>query len=167
MNSIISDAHIQVLKFIIPIFQKHDIDYHVTGGLAGNLYGSQWFLRDIDIEVAQKDMDKVVELFREYITIQPTILVDEEFELLMMTLTINDIDVEINQAEDVFVCHQGMKVKLDTDLSKAKIIIFENLEMRVQPLIDIIKYKEILGREEDLIDLRKLPAAAIFRSPTS
>lgn len=156
MTQVISDNHIKALKIVIPILNEHNITYRVTGGLAGNLYGSQWQLHDIDIEVAQSDINKIVELFQEYLVIHLMRLVDDEFDLLMLTLVIHDIDVEINQAEDAFVFSQDATIRLNHDLSKFNTVFFEGLEIRVQPLDGIIEYKELLGRENDLHDLKQL-----------
>jgi hypothetical protein len=152
----ISDNHIQALKLIIPILHEHNITYRVTGGLAGNFYGSQWQLQDIDIEVAQSDINKIVDLFQEYIVVDLMRLVDDEFDLLMLTLEVHGVDVEINQAEDAFIFSEDATIKLEHDLSIFNIVNFEGLEIRVQPLPEIIAYKELLGRENDLLDLKKL-----------
>lgn len=155
-SSIISHNHLQALRFIISILTKHNIDYQLTGGVAGNIYGSQWPLHDIDIEVARKDMDRVAELFKDYITRPISRFVDDEFDLLMMTLQISEIDVDINQVEDAFVVRDGVKIKLDSDLSRANRINWQGIEILVQPLDDIIHYKEIIRREADLAELKQL-----------
>ncbi|MBF2067638.1 MAG: hypothetical protein IGS39_24950 [Calothrix sp. C42_A2020_038] len=152
----ISENHIRALKLIIPIFEQHNITYRITGGLAGNLYGSQWPLHDIDIEVAQKDIERVKELFHEYIAIDLMRIVDDEFDLLMMTLVIYGVDIEINQAEDAFIYHDDTPIKLDDDLYIFNTFFFEGLKLRVQQLQKIIEYKELLGRKNDVADLRKL-----------
>lgn len=156
MKQVISDNHIKALKLIIPIFHEHNITYRVTGGLAGNLYGSQWQLHDIDIAVAQHDINKIVELFQEYIVIHLMRIVDDEFDLLMLTLEIDGVDIEINQAEDAFVFSQDATIRLDHELLNFNTVVFEGIEIRVQPLDGIINYKELLGRENDLYDLRQL-----------
>lgn len=156
MDQIISENHIKALKLVIPVFEQNNITYRITGGLAGNLYGSQWQLHDIDIGVAKKDIDKVVELFKEYIAIDLMRIVDDEFDLLMMTLEMFGVDIEIYQAEDAFVYNGDTAVKLNGDFSIYNIIYFQGLELRVEPLEEIIHYKELLGRENDLADLRRL-----------
>jgi hypothetical protein len=156
MNDAISDNHIKALQFIIPIFEQHDITYRITGGLAGNLYGSLWELHDIDIEVARKDIDLVAEVFKEYIAIDLMRLVDDEFDLLIMTLVIYGVDIEINQAEDAFIYHNDAPVKLDDDLSVFNTFYFEGLKLRVKPLKQIIEYKQLLGRQNDVMDLMRL-----------
>ncbi|MBW4494639.1 MAG: hypothetical protein KME26_16435 [Oscillatoria princeps RMCB-10] len=154
---IISENHIQTLNFIISTLHRHKIKYQVTGGLAGNLYGSAWPLHDIDLEVAQKDMERVASLFRDC-TIRPLArFVDEEFDLMLLTLRVGEVEVDINQAEDAFVfTKEGIRIQLDTDLSRAKEISFLGLTLYVQPLEELIKYKDLLGRKEDVLDLSRL-----------
>ncbi|MCC3529973.1 MAG: hypothetical protein JGK21_18590 [Microcoleus sp. PH2017_22_RUC_O_B] len=154
--NIISENHLKTLNLLIATFDRQNIPYQATGGLAGNIYGSQWLLHDIDIEVSQRDMAKVAELFTEY-TVRPLFrLVDEEFDLMLLGLSINNIEVEINQAEDAFIFSDGVRIKLDTDLSKANKIRFLGLDILVQPLDDIIKYKGLLNRNNDVSDLINL-----------
>ncbi|MEG4323403.1 MULTISPECIES: hypothetical protein [unclassified Microcoleus] len=154
--NIISENHLKTLNLLIATFDRQNIPYQVTGGLAGNIYGSKWPLHDIDIEVSQRDMAKVVELFKEY-TVRPLFrLVDEEFDLMLLGLCLNDIEVEINQAEDAFIFSSGVRIKLDTDLSKAKKMRFLDLDIFVQPLDDIINYKQLLNRNNDVSDLINL-----------
>jgi hypothetical protein len=154
--NIISENHLRTLSLAIATFDKQNIPYQATGGLAGNIYGSKWPLHDIDIEVSERDMAKVVELFREY-TVRPLFrFVDKEFDLMLLGLSINDIEVEINQAEDAFIFNNGVRMRLETDLSKAKKIRFLGLDILVQPLDDIIKYKRLLSRNNDVSDLISL-----------
>ena len=154
--NIISENHVKTLNLLIATFEKQNIPYQVTGGLAGNIYGSKWPLHDIDIEVSQRDMAKVAELFREY-TVRPLFrLVDEEFDLMLLGLSINNIEVEINQDEDAFVFSDGLRIKLDPNLYKANKIRFLGLDILVQPLDDIIKYKRLLSRNNDVSDLINL-----------
>lgn len=156
MSEIISQNHINAIKFIIPIFQENQITYRITGGFAGNLYGSQWKTHDIDIEVARVDIPKILELFRDYLVIDLMRLVDDEFDLLLMTLTIYGIDIEINQAEEAFVINNGKSIRLDSDLFVFNTIEFHDLQLRVKPLEQIIAYKKLIGREKDLAELTKL-----------
>jgi hypothetical protein len=152
----ISENHLKTLKLLISTFDEYQIPYQITGGLAGNIYGSTWPLQDIDIEVPQTRIAEVAELFGEY-TVRPlSRFVDEEFDLMFLALRINDIDVEINQAEDAFIFSDGIRMKLDTDLSQARRLNFCGLNLLVQPLDAIIKYKKLLKRHNDVSDLIKL-----------
>jgi len=111
---------------------------------------------DIDVEVVQKDIQLVAALLRDY-TIRPlSRFVDEEFDLMLLTIRIHDVEVDINQVEDAFLFTKGIKTPLDTDISRKNRRCFLGLEMYVQPLSDLIKYKKLLVRQADVSDLIKL-----------
>jgi hypothetical protein len=155
-SEIISNNHWEALKFIVSIFDKYSIEYQFTGGLAGNVHGSTWPLHDIDVEVTQKDIQFVADILKDY-TIRPlSRFVDEEFDLLLLTLRLNDVEIDINQVEDAFIFTNGRKKTLDTDISRKNKRCFLGLEIYVQPLSDIIKYKKLLGRQADVSELMKL-----------
>jgi phosphorylcholine metabolism protein LicD len=155
-TDIISDNHLKTIEFLVSIFNKYNIEYQFTGGLAGNVYGSTWTLHDIDIDVAQKDIQKVASILKDY-TIRPlSRFVDEEFDLLLLALRINDVEVEINQAEDAFIFANGIKTKLNIDLSRRNKRCFLGLEIYVQSLNFLIDYKKLLGRQADVSELIKL-----------
>jgi hypothetical protein len=155
-REIISNNHRETLKFLVEILSQHNIEYQFTGGLAGNVYGSTWPLHDIDLEVAQNDIGRVADIFKDY-TVRPlSRFVDEEFDLMLLGLRINQVDVEINQVEDAWIFTNGIRTQLNTDLSRKNKMNFLNLELYVQPLEDIIKYKNLLGRQADINDLMKL-----------
>jgi hypothetical protein len=155
-REIISNNHRETLKFLVEILSQHNIEYQFTGGLAGNVYGSTWPLHDIDLEVAQNDIGRVADILQDY-TVRPlSRFVDEEFDLMLLGLRINQVDVEINQVEDAWIFTNGIRTQLNTDLSRKNKMIFLALELYVQPLEDIIKYKNLLGRQADVNDLMKL-----------
>jgi hypothetical protein len=155
-REIISNNHRETLKFLVEILGQHNIQYQFTGGLAGNVYGSTWPLHDIDLEVAQNDIGRVADILQDY-TVRPlSRFVDEEFDLMLLGLRINQVDVEINQVEDAWIFTNGRRTQLNTDLSRKNKMIFLELELYVQPLEDIIKYKKLLGRAADVNDLMTL-----------
>lgn len=155
-GEIISNNHWETIKFLVSVFDKNLIEYQFTGGFAGNVYGSTWPLHDVDVEVVQKDIQLLADRLKDY-TIRPFAqFVDEEFDLMLLTLKINDIEVDINQVEDAFIFANGIKTPLNTDISRRNKIFFLGLELYVQPLSDLIQYKKFLGRQADVNELIKL-----------
>lgn len=154
MNTpIISSHHLKTLRFLVATFEQHSIEYQFTGGLAGNVYGSDWPLQDIDIDIAQKDIHRVIHIFKDYVIRPFSKFVDKEFELMLLILRINDVEVEINQAEESFIFIKGIRRRIDIDLSQRQKELFLGLEMYVQPLSDLIQYKQLLNRQADVSDL--------------
>ncbi len=149
--------HLTVLAVIAGRLESQNIPYQITGGIAGNIHGSLWPAHDIDLEVAAADFGKVAKIFAAEIKQPPHHHVDDEFDLWLMTLSIDGIEVEINQVEDAFaITKDGCRVPFSTNLSRAERREFSGIEVMVQPLEDLIAYKSLLGREADIVDLSSL-----------
>lgn len=152
----ITERQLQVLRLLVARLDQAGIDYQFSGGLAGNIHGSSWPLQDIDIEVAQKHILAAEQIFGEFVIEPVHFFENNEFRMFMLNLNAEGTSVDINQVEDAFVNANGNWIKLDTDLKKAEIVNWRELVVRVQPLQDLIHYKELLGRNADVTDLRRL-----------
>ncbi len=149
--------HLTVLALIVEKLEYQNIPYQITGGVAGNIHGSLWPPNDIDIEVGAADFEKVAKLFAAEMKQQPYHLVDDEFDLWLMTLCIDGIDVDINQVEDAFaITKDGRRVPFSSDLNRSERRQISGIEVMVQPLQELIEYKCLIGREADVADLTSL-----------
>lgn len=156
-DKVMLDRHINALSIVVQRLESKGIAYQVTGGIAGNIHGSLWPPHDIDLEVGAADFERVAELFAAELIKQPYHHIDEEFEMWLMTLMIDDIEVDINQVEDSFAfTKDGSRVPIVFDLKKAERRTISGLSVMVQPLKDLIAYKTLIGREADVADLLKL-----------
>ncbi len=151
--------HRVILVSIIENLESRGIRYQVTGGIAGNVYGSAWPPHDIDLEIGAADFETVAKLFEAKMMQPPHHFINEEFDLRLMTLSFDGIEVDINQTEDCYlITKDGARVPCSTDLSKSERRKFLGLELMVQPLEDLIAYKRIIGRTNDVADLSALRA---------
>jgi hypothetical protein len=157
MQSTILNAHIAALKKVVSVLTEHKIPHQITGGFAGNIYGSLWPPHDIDVEVTARDMPLVAELFTDYITQPLHHFINNEFDLWLIRLNIDGIEIDFNQAEECYVINRaGQKQLLCTDLNTAEEREFMGIKVSVQPLNSLIAYKTALGREADVADLSLL-----------
>ncbi len=151
--------HKVVLASIIENFESRGIPYQVTGGIAGNVHGSTWPPHDIDLEIGAADFETVAKLFDTEMIQPPHHFLGEEFDLWLMTLSIDGIDVDINSAEECYlITKDGRRVLCAIDLGKSERLQFLGLELMVQPLEDLIAYKQLIGRTKDVADLSALRA---------
>lgn len=157
MQPIISNAHIQALKKVVSVLNEHQIPYQITGGFAGNIYGSLWPPHDIDLEVGARDIPLLAGLFADHITQPLHHFINDEFDLWLITLNIDGIEIDINQAEECYLINKaGQKQLLCTDLSAAEVHDFMGIKVSVQPLEQLIAYKKTIGREADVADLSQI-----------
>jgi hypothetical protein len=155
-NQPITAQQLQVLRRLITCFEQQAIRYQVTGGLAGNIYGSTWPLHDIDVDVARTDLPKIVACFAAMIVRPFGRFIDDEFDLYLLSLEIERVQVDISQAEEAYLFSHGKRLPLNIDLSRAQQHDFQGVRLWVQPLDALIAYKEQLGRTADVADLYRL-----------
>lgn len=151
----LSPAATIALTRIIHTLNHHAVPYQITGALAGNLHGSRWPLQDIDIEV-DADLARLAEWFPDCLVWGPGRYVDDEFSLDLLQLNIAGIPVDINSIHEVYLRPASSPVRFPTDLSRALDAEIAGLRVKVQPLEDLIHYKRLLQRSEDLADLENL-----------
>ncbi len=157
LRDFLTENQLWVLKFLVTTLEQNEIKYQVTGGLAGNVYGSNWRLHDIDLEVLQKKFQRVVILFKDFTVFGPSRFVDEEFDLMLLRLLVQGVEVDINQVEDAFgFTPEGIRFSFDTNLDRARQIEFFGLSLFLQPLEDLIAYNKLLERTAALRDLMSL-----------
>jgi GNAT superfamily N-acetyltransferase len=146
------------LRCLVGILDEAGASYQFTGGFAGNLHGSRWPLHDLDVDVARKDLPRLAEQLGTYMTQPLGQYVDHEFELYLLRAEIEGVGIDVSQAEEAYARVGGQRVSLNTSLVHRTRVPVLDLEVWVQPLAELIAYKELLGRSADLADLRALQA---------
>lgn len=147
----------KVLKKLVGILNDNKISFLVSGGLAAIAYGAKRPLYDIDIDVAPNDIPRTKDLFREYVVEDFHHLQDDILDIWLMTLNIDGVTVDITQTEECYYKGKdGRKIRIDTDLSNAEIRQVEGIEVPIENKQELIRYKSIIARDTDLIDIRQI-----------
>jgi hypothetical protein len=146
------------LRFLVRLLDEGGACYQFTGGFAGNLHGSRWPLHDLDVDVAREDLPRLAELLQRYTTRPLGLYVDHEFELWLLRAEVAGVAIDVSQAEEAYARVGGRRVPLGTRLELRQRVRVLDLEVWVQPLAELIAYKELLGRSADVADLRALQA---------
>lgn len=144
---------LDVLFRLVEYFNINNISYQVTGGLAGNLYGSLWPLHDIDIELNLDNLYTVEKQFSAFVVQPVARYVDEEFDIWLLKLVVESVEVDINAVEDFCLRPYG---PVTANLADATEIQLQGRTINVQPLDGLIAYKQLLRRDKDVADLLRL-----------
>jgi hypothetical protein len=148
----------RALRRLVGILDEAGTCYQFTGGFAGNLHGSSWPLHDLDVDVARHDLPHLAQALRPY-TIRPLgLYVDDEFELHLLRAEIDGQAIDVSQAEEAYARVNGRRIPLCTRLALRQSVAVLDLNVWVQPLDELIAYKELLGRNADVADLRIVQA---------
>jgi hypothetical protein len=158
LGIVLTTAQERALRRLVGLLNKAGACYQFTGGFAGNLYGSCWPLHDLDVDVARANLPRLAELLRPH-TIRPLgLYVDDEFELQLLRAELEGVEIDISQAEEAYARAGGRRVSLGINLGRRQRARVLDMDVWVQPLEELIAYKELLGRFADVADLRNLQA---------
>ncbi|QQR84210.1 hypothetical protein IPJ72_03425 [Candidatus Peregrinibacteria bacterium] len=81
--------------WIIDLLEKNNIQFRISGGFAARLYGSNRPLYDIDIEIKDRDFDRLMPLVKEKIIYGPARYQDEVFDLFLATLEFEGQEIDL------------------------------------------------------------------------
>lgn len=146
----------RVVQKVINILETHQIRYQVTGGLAGNLYGSSWPLQDLDLDIASADLERVYQCFEPWAIAPPDRYIDHEFDVILLRLSMDGLMVDLTADQPAYALRGKKQISLKTDLSTAHRTRCLGLPLWVQSLKSLMDYKKTLGRSADLADLQQL-----------
>lgn len=152
----LTESQERALRRLIDYLDSSETCYQFTGGFAGNLHGSRWPLHDLDLDVAGKDLPRLAEMLRPntYHPLGP--YEDDEFRLQLLRARIDDVEVDIAQAEGAYGRSHGVWVPLGTNLDRRIRVPLLDMQVWVQPLDALIAYKELIGRSADVAELKTL-----------
>lgn len=156
----LTPVQFSVLTRLVGTFQALGVPYVATGGLAGNLHGSTWPLRDIDVDVPGAALARLAARFPAAVRFGPGPYRDAEFELDLLGLTLDGVEVDVSAAESVVLRRPtGARVPWPTGLARAETRAVGPLRVRVVSLDALLAYKRLVGRVADLRDLETLHRA--------
>lgn len=153
----LTGAQFEVLRTVIEVLAAGRTPYVASGGLAGNLHGSSWPLHDIDLDVPAAALEPLARRFAGGLQWGPARYADDEFDLALLRLRLDGVEVDVAAAESVVLrTPAGERVARPTDLTRAEHRAVGGLDVRVLPLDDLLDYKRLIGREADVRALEAL-----------
>lgn len=150
-----SSQEYAALKWALGVLEKHQITYQIAGGLAARIYGSYRTLIDIDIEVPNGAIFTILEDLYPYLIYGPSRFKDTEWDLLLATVNYHGVVIDFNGGDDCYVFNRAMQqwVVCPALFSHAVQYTIEEQGVWVIQKKDLIKYKTLLSRPVDLLDL--------------
>ncbi len=148
----------KAFQWIINILERHNITYRISGGLAARAYGVDRELADVDIEIAEADIFKIIGDVKPYIIFGPGHYKDTYWDLQLLTLKYAEQDIDICGIE-AKIYNQNTKEWQYCSINNNETIEYRSIFGKIVPVEDInslILYKKKLGREVDLLDISQL-----------
>jgi len=156
------------LNFIIPLLEKYDFKWVITGGFACYVYGVDRLLTDIDIDIeASKDsqeFQKFYEDVKTFITQPLENFIDENYNNYNFELTYQNQIIDICPMDEllIFSKETGAYDKFyKNGFPEIELVEFEGFTLPLLSKQAVIENKEILTKKDkwqqrDIEGLRKL-----------
>ncbi len=148
----------RALRYIVNILNKNKVRFQIVGGLASVAYGTKRKVRDIDIIIHEKDFKKIVPDVKRYIVEGPERSKSDTWDCYYLELNYRGTVIEFGGAKTskMFDKKSNLWTNFKINLEKPVTKNFLGIRIPVIPKKQLIKYKKILGRKVDKIDINYL-----------
>ena len=144
--------------WIITILKKHKIPYRISGGFAARIYGSKRPVADIDIDMPDRYIDKILPEVYKYILYGPNRYKDREWNIYALELKYKGQEIGLagTTTGKIFDKKKGRWTKFKADFSKINKKKVYGKEVKVIGKKDLIAYKSKIQRRVDKQDVKEL-----------
>ncbi len=151
----------EAFHWIIGILKKHDIPFQISGGLAAKSYGSPRPLNDFDIDVPDDRLKDIVPYVKKYIVLGPAQWHDKKWDILFVRLEYKgqQIDIGGGYSIKIFDDRTDKWIPIPTDFSHYEEREIFGIKVPVIPREKLLRYKRLLTREHQRIDVQALEAS--------
>ncbi len=153
---------------LVQTLQRHEVDFVIIGGIAGQLWGSPTITQDLDICYAREkpNLEHLAEALRELHAKLRGMKEDVPFRLDARTLFNDDsfTFTTVFGALDCLATPTGTNGYSDLKQAAEMMPVGGGLRVRVCSIDDLIRMKRAAGRTKDRLELENLGALRDERS---
>ncbi len=148
----------EAFHWIIKILRKHKVPFRISGGLAANVYGSKRDLADIDIDVPDKEIVRLIPLFKRYKIIGLKHYKGKEWDVNFISINYKGQDVDLigSDYQRIFNKNTGKWEDFKINLKNIQKESIFGLFVPVITKKELIEYKSKVRRLVDLLDIKNL-----------
>lgn len=146
---------INALHWIVDILKKHHVPFQVTGGVAAHIYGAVRPLNDIDLDIPEDAMEKILSDVKAYITFGPEHQIADKWDVKLLTLNYKGQVIDIGGAFDTKIFNEQTKqwVQCPANLETAELHTIHGITVPVVNPHDLITYKKLLNGDHQKTDI--------------
>lgn len=146
------------LLWLKDILDSQQVQYQIVGGLAATIHGGSREVADIDLYIHKADAGKILPLVSAYLSKPLTHYVEGSWDLeyFQLIYQMQKIEIGLSPGTKIKSAESGEWVELKTDFSQSITGSYLGVEVPTIPVAELIRYKRLLGREVDLIDIDEL-----------
>jgi hypothetical protein len=146
------------LIWLKSILESEHIEYQIVGGLAARIHGGSRPVADIDLYIHKVDVDKILPLVDKFISKPLTHYIEGAWDLeyLQLIYLEQKIEIGLSPGSKIRSSTSGEWLELTTNYSQSVIKNYLGIEVPTIPIPELVNYKQVLGRQVDLIDIEEL-----------
>lgn len=148
----------RAMSWLKGILDKQDIRYQIVGGFAAHLHGGSRPIADIDLYIEKEDVHALLPFFQPFVSKPLKHYCEEGWDLEYLQLIYENqkIEIGLNPGTKIFNTSNQQWVSLDINLAESVQRNFHGLTLPVINTSSLVKYKRVLNREVDQIDIKEL-----------
>jgi hypothetical protein len=153
----------QALNWIVSLLNCHQVPYQVVGGLAAQAYGARRPLVDIDIYVPLDQAHAALEEMKPYLVREPLAHHSASWDLIYLALDFQGVPIEIGDSSTNprFYNHIDQRWEPQViDYTASENVEIYGIDVAVMPKDELLRYKAMLDREVDHLDIQQIVASA-------
>lgn len=149
----------EALAWVVELFHRTRVPYQVVGGLAARAYGATRPLVDLDFYIPLREVwPALLPEVGPFVTWGPAHYRDAQWDITFVKLTYAGQAIEFGDSTDAFFFDPAAQEWT------RQVITYEQPEWRevlgilvpVMPRVELIQYKQRLGRPVDLLDIQEI-----------
>ena len=148
----------EALHWIVKILRKHRVPFHITGGFAARVYGSERVLRDIDIELPTSGMKKVLKDIAPYLIYGPKQYKDRHFQVPLITLQYQNQKIDLSASDDLKLYDARTRkwVKYPVHVSRSPVKRVFGMHIRIASPEHLLRYKSMMMEKVQVEDIKAI-----------
>ena len=145
---------IDALRWMVEIFNRHNVPYSIGGGFAAKIYGSDRPLNDIDFGIPEKYFSIILPDISKYITFGPKHYKDAKWDCELITLNYHNQEIDISGTETIKISNKKRTqwVPLNESADTLNMDV-EGINIRVMNPVELVEYKKELDGDHQLTDI--------------
>ncbi len=147
------------LAWLVDLFERHAVPYQVVGGLAARAYGATRPVVDVDLYMPFEQAQSLLAEIQPFIVRPPLPHKSDSWDLVYLALEYHDVYIEIGDSSThprffnrLDGCWEDQRLDYGASVTAN---LFE-VEVKVMPREELARYKRMLDRDVDHLDLAEM-----------
>lgn len=149
----------RALAWLVGVLERGQVPYQIVGGLAAQAYGATRPLVDIDLYAPLDRLEPVLGDLRPYLKREPLPHRSDAWDLVYLALQYEGVWIEIGDTNTPALFYNRVDGRWEQqviDYAAAVRARLYGVEVNVMPKSELARYKAMLNREVDTLDLAEM-----------